>query len=434
MKKIFTASLSLAICLSAGAEELKTLTLGLGEPGIDEPTLIGLGISPDGRYVCGPIDYGEGGFVMDVETGEFSFDYVEDTELRNVDLNGLAIGYMGDMGVTFSVKGDVTELEVPDNSCKYILGEDLTNDGRLKVGSIVAGGYISHAAISVDGGEWTKLPMPSEDPFGFYADGSFAKGISGDGKYIVGDAGNFGPVLMWTRGDDGSYTVYELYRRYCAYDPSEAAEKPLAGLFQISISNNGRYVLCRAAKYVIEDGYPIVKWFPAVYDTMTEELTQYDEPQLIDEVETGLTGTAIADDGTFVGMIGSTAMITSAGTFIMKKGETQAQLLSDVYPAYGEVFGAADALGNCVPTDISADGRYILGYSFYSEDFDDEMLPAYFVTYIIDTFSGSSVESVGSVSETEEIYSIDGVRLPEMKRGINIVRSSDGSVRKFIRK
>ena len=33
-----------------------------------------------------------------------------------------------------------------------------------------------------------------------------------------------------------------------------------------------------------------------------------------------------------------------------------------------------------------------------------------------------------------EVYSIDGVRLPQMQKGLNILRSSDGRVRKvFVR-
>lgn len=435
MKKLLPCTLALAMSLSLGAEELKNLTLGLGLPGLDEPMLLGLGISPDGRYVCGPIDFGEGVFVMDVESGVCNYDYTEDSELRNVDLQGLAIGYLGDMGITFACDGEITELPVPDRTSKYVLGEDLTNDGVLKVGSIMGTGYITHAAISENGGEWTRLPVPTEDETSYFALGSTAKAVSGDGKFIIGEARNAGPIVMWIRNDDGSYTIDLLFKRFCALDESELAKKPLAGMFPRAISNNGRYVLCRTAKLVIdEEGREDVLWFPSVYDTETAQLKQYDEPQSIDRYGTGLTGSSIADDGTFVGMIGSAATIDTSGAFVMKAGETQAQLLSEAYPEYGKVYSVCEMNGFSIPTDISADGRYILGYAFYSEDYEDMNLPSYYITYIIDTFSGTGVESAGSLSPSDEIYSLDGVRRLEMKRGINIVRSSDGSVRKFIKK
>ena len=436
MKKLFTCSLSLAIAFSINAEDLKILSLGQGTPGIDEPQLCGLGISPDGRYACGSVEFGEGVFAMDVQNGVSNCEFTSDSELRKIDNNGLAIGFLGDMGITYSWNGEVNELTVPDENCKYILGEDLSSDGSVKVGSLVWKGYVTYAAYSVSGGEWTRLPMPPAEQLGDYGDESSAKGISGDGKYIIGHVGSFGPIIMWVRNDDGSYEPDALFARFCAMDRSELAEKPLANLTPIAISNNGVYVLCSAARLLVsDDGFEDLANFPAVYNTATGELKVYDEQQAIDEAEAGLMGCAIADDGTFVGIVGRLPLNESMGCFVMKAGETQAQLFVDAYPKYAEKFEFADMLGFSVPTDMSADGSKIIGYAFCADDFMDEMSPAYFLTYIIEVDNGgSAVDSIGSLPASEGVYSIDGVRLSEMGKGLNIVRMADGTVRKVLKK
>ena len=40
--------------------------------------------------------------------------------------------------------------------------------------------------------------------------------------------------------------------------------------------------------------------------------------------------------------------------------------------------------------------------------------------------------TVAATSQAETIHGINGVRLEQMKRGINIVRQSDGTVRKVL--
>ena len=87
-----------------------------------------------------------------------------------------------------------------------------------------------------------------------------------------------------------------------------------------------------------------------------------------------------------------------------------------------------------MPTSISADGRYILGYLYYSEDYDDLDIPAYWETYIIDRGEDAAVDQVSVGHDANAVYSIDGRNLREMNKGINIIRNSDGSVRKVLKK
>ena len=120
----------------------------------------------------------------------------------------------------------------------------------------------------------------------------------------------------------------------------------------------------------------------------------------------------------------------------MNAGETQAELFVDAFPAYAKKYGAGDALGFNVCTAMSADGQYICGYAFYSDDFYDTVSPAYYESYVLDRGNGTvAVEGLtDSLAMPETIYSIDGHSLRSMAKGINIVRHSDGTVSKVIKK
>ncbi len=437
MKKTFTLIAALALCSTANADSVKILSTG-GTPGVDEPQLMGLGISPDGKYVCGPIEMGAGYFVGNLDTDEYIFAISEDeegSELRHIDNNGVAIGYNGP-GITYSfATREESVLTPPEGDWKYILGEALTNDGSILVGSLVGKGFATYAAYSKDGGEWTQLPMPSDEDLGRYAgQGSTAKYISGDGKYIVGTVGNnMGPATLWIMNSDGGYDVDPFYTRFVIMTDEDlaAGEKILFGLSPIGISNNGKYLLCNGT-VASGESFSLV---PVVYDTEEDTVKIYNEDQNIDEYGMGLYASAIDDKGNFVGIIGQQPLYGSVGCFYMKAGATQAESLSTAFPAYGEKFSFPEAIGYVIPTAMSADGSLILGYGFYSEDFYDDEEPAYFVTFVINTGEGTSVDAVTTASgEPEAIYSLDGKKLNKLGKGINIIRMPDGSVKKVLGK
>lgn len=437
MKKTFTLFLGFAVASSLNAQTLRTLSLGLGIPGYDEPQLMGLSISPDGRYACGSIENGTGYFVADITNDEVRYEFSSDdegAELRHVDNNGVAIGYNGP-GVTYSIDGIETILTPPSDYYKYVLGEAISADGSIMTGSLVAKGYLTYAAYSVNGGTWTLLPEVDESLLGDYAgQGSAAKYVSGDGKVILGCIGNFGPANLWVADEKGEYVVDPIFSKYLIMDDTDQreGEKILYGLNPMGLSNNGKYALCEGI--ISNDGQPMS--VPVVYDIESRSITVYSEPQDIDPAARGLLPTAIADDGTFVGLIGSQPFFDSMGSFIWKAGESQASTLGQAFTVYDEKFGFSDSVGYCLPTGISADGRYILGYGFYSEDLEDMEAPAYFVTYIIDVKGNSSGISTVRPTDTpaiEQIYSIDGIRRDKVGNGINIIRMTDGSVRKILK-
>ncbi len=435
MKKFFTFLGVFALCTSVNAETVKMLSLGLGQPGIDEPGMMGMAISADGRYVCGTLEYGFGYFVGDLTTEKYAYAITDDdegAELRHVDNNGLAIGFNGP-GVTYSLDGVETVLATPDGY-RYVLGEDITNDGSLMVGSLVANDYGTFAAYSKNGGEWTLLPKPSDEEMGVFANDGFtaAKHVSGDGRVIAGYVGSFGPAMVWIMNENGEYEPDALFARYLITDEtSDDDARKFINLATMNISNNGKYVLLQGTMMNGDDLSDTVV-VAAVYDTETKSLKIYDEPQEIDEAGMGLCPSAIADDGTFIGVIGQ-PMMGSTGSFIMKAGETQAKYLMNVYPEYAAIFMETDQYGNSVPMDISADGKKIIGYAYYCEDFSAEDSIPYFTTWVIDSTGTVAVESIATDSiQPEAVYSIDGRKQNGLKKGINIIRMSDGSVKKII--
>lgn len=437
MKKVFTLFLGFAVCSSLQAQTIKTLSLGMGTPGVDEPQLMGLSISPNGKYACGALESGAGYFVADLENDLVKFEIATDdegAELRHVDNNGLAIGYNGP-GVTYSIEGIETVLAAPSDEYKYVLGEAISNDGSIRTGSLVAKGYHTQAAYSKDGGAWTILPEADEALLGDYAaQGSSAKYISGDGKVILGYIGSFGPATLWIENENGEYVIDPIFSKYIIMNDEDLSngEKVLYDMQPMGISNNGKYALCQGI--IRTEGQALS--VPVVYDVEAQKLTIYSEPQNIDPDGYGLLPTAIANDGTFVGIIGTQPLYMSVGSFIWIAGDSQASTLCQEYPVYEEMFGFADSYGFCLPTGISADGRYILGYGFNWTDMEDPEAPAYFTTYIIDTTGEPT--GVDTIEKTENltvdhIYSIDGKRIERMVKGINIVRMSDGSVRKVLK-
>lgn len=444
MKKIITLSLFVALCSSIYADKLSIFSLGLGIPGLNEPQLYGLGMSANGKYVCGALEMGNGIFVADAETGEVEWmmvDGEEGGELRHVDNNGIAIGFT-DVGVTYSfATGEISGFNVPAGF-RGILGEDLTNDGSLMVGSLTVQSFITNAAICKDGENWSLLPLPAYEDLGPLAEGlqgSAAKLVSGDGKVIFGFIGSFAMPIVWTMNDGGEYEPDFFTARYVKATEEDInnPEKEFYSLsaMYLNMSNNGRYL---SMVGLIEDEKTgDRRSVPAIYDTVEKKMIVYKDTQEVDEGGAGLYPTAICDDGTFIGSIGQ-PYYHSAGTFIMEAGQTQAKLYTDVFPEYAKQLGEADALGFNMPTAMSADGRYILGYTFYCDDYYDEFSDAYYVTYVIDTEKepGAGIKDIvndADQAQTTEIYSIDGIRRGELSKGLNIVRMSDGSVHKIVK-
>lgn len=443
-KKLLGLSVALAFSTPLFAEQLMVLKCSEdGIPGQTEPALMGFSISANGKYICGAIESASGIFVADTQNGEVKWKRADESggELRGIDNDGLAIGYLDDDAVLTAFESmDVEVLKAPSDFRNF-LGESLTNDGSLMVGSFTEQSFNTVAAYYSKDSGWNTLPMPSDAQIGnlkdHFNDMSAAKFVSGDGKVILGHLGSFSYPIVWKMNDAGVYEPDFFPARFVKVSDEDIADdsKPLLSLaaFYTAMSNNGKYV---GAVGSISDENGAFRLVPVIYNTEDKTLKIYSEPQIIDEYGLSLYPRAIADDGTFIGMIG-VSIINGNGCFIMKAGSEIAERFVDVFPAYSEKFEQCDEVGFCVPTGISADGSKILGYAWYSEDlYDDVDDPAYYATFILDV-DGSGVDEIQSSpvqGNVDAIYSIDGRSLKELSKGINIIRNSDGSVSKILKK
>ncbi|MDE6291510.1 MAG: hypothetical protein K2M16_08255, partial [Muribaculaceae bacterium] len=428
MKKFITLSLVLTLGTPLFAESLQILKCTAdGIPGMsaNEPQLMGFNMSANGRYVCGTIEMGMGGFTADCLTGDVKWTVGEETggEFRGVDNNGLTIGFVDDTGVLFSFEtGEMSAIKSPAG-IRYVQGEGLSNDGAVKVGLFTTQSFETKAAYSVDGGEWKELPYPSDADLGnlkeFINEFSAAKYVSGDGNVILGYLGSFTFPILWTKTSTGEYVTDCYAERFVKAVEADRNDKTkelyaLSGMYAC-MSHNGKYIA--TVGLIANEDNTDTRPVPVIYNTEDKTLKIYREKQAIDELELGLYPRAIADDGTFIGTVYQPSLPEgNFGAFIMRAGEEQAESFLEAFPVFNEKLGESDLLGQNIPTGISADGQHILGYTFYSDDYDmSSAAPAYFLTYVI-PLDGSGVDQVGSAVQyvPEAVYSIDGRKLGRM--------------------
>ncbi len=79
---------------------------------------------------------------------------------------------------------------------------------------------------------------------------------------------------------------------------------------------------------------------------------------------------------------------------------------------------------------VYTEGTYHIVVDLFNETFHAELLS----DHLLPQEDGVGEMKVEPGNTAPEVYSIDGVRLPQMQKGLNILRSSDGRVRKvFVR-
>lgn len=443
MKKLITFSLALALSVPLFADSLQIFKCSEdGIPGQTEPELMGFSISANGQYICGTIQQGSGFFTASCISGEVKWKMADESggELRGVNNNGMAIGYLDDTGVLFSFdNAEVSSFKSPAGF-RFVLGEGISNDGSVKVGSLASQSFNTVAAYSVGDGDWLELPYPSDEELGglkeYLNTFSTAKYVSGDGKVILGCLGSFTLPILWIRNEAGDYVSDFFPARFVKAGEADLKDdsKMLYGLsaLYMCMSNNGKYIGLTGQIAGENEGER--RMVPVIYNTEDKTLKIYSEIQNIDELGYGLYPHGIADDGTFIGSISE--LNFNFGAFIMKAGEEQAELYINEFPAFSEKLGVGDQYGFNIPTGISADAKRLLGYFYYSDDYDlSSDAPAYWITYVI-SLDGSGVDQVDTAVQTgpEAVYAIDGRKLGSMSKGLNIVRDADGSVRKILKK
>lgn len=369
-----------------------------------------LAISPNGKYIAGSDFTEKRVFVCDWEKNQTTIgmgDLTLEANVTGVNDNGVAAGLSA--GGAFTLAADGTETYLSDNEVDGNTAHAISNDGTLVVGSTYAndGLMIQHACYWKNG-ERVALPEPTSEEAGFTVNGTCASYVSGDGSiilgYIVDDLAS-NPFLLWYLQEDGTYKVdYSFVKEN--FEPGWG-DKPYFMLMPSGISNNGKYLALttQANSSDLSVPYLIARYN---LETKTLETMELNAEAGIDETSE-CAASSIANDGTIVGSTGWTMGFGARRGIIWKTGEAKVSLLAD---AFKDVEGVADLdeiLCNTV-TSISADGRYIAGFTANSASGS-----AYF-SFVLDTKAASGISStVADKASRYDVYSVSGTLVSSSK-------------------
>ncbi len=399
-----------------------------------------LAISPAGKYVCGTTT-GASMFLHDLTTKKTIFkdgptdesgDAI-DSELRQVNDNGLSVGYWASTPMTIDKDGTETALEEYGEEGYETTAFAISADGKTIVGAAFLDYSVPLVWIN---GKLSKLPMPTDDEAGYTVNGAVAKFISGDGKVIVGygedDMASM-PLLVWTLQDDGTYAYDVVSKDY--FEPGYG-ELPYYLFSPEDISDNGRYIglyLQRNPDVINGEEYG-----ESDYDEGTGQFGVYDlqEGKLSVIIPDGNNGIEkgsdmspcdIANDGSVVGYVGS-LWGAEATPFIYTPSKGQPTTFAN---AFEGVTDFSSKYSFCVPTNISADCKYITGYAYVEADNVYES----FVLDVDGNSDGISSASADSATGNAAIvarFALDGKRISAPQHGVNLVKRANGRVQKVL--
>ncbi len=435
MKKVLLSGLLLTAAASMSAQTNSAIA--------DDGThgyLEALALSPSGKYVCGTTT-GAAMFLHDLSTKKTIFkngpldeagDPI-DSELRQVNDNGLAAGYWASTPMTIDKDGNETALEEYSEEGYETTAFAVSADGK----TIVGAAFVDYSVPLVwVNGKLSKLPMPTDDEAGYTVNGAVAKFVSGDGKVIVGygedDMASM-PLLVWTLQDDGTYAYDIVSKDY--FEPGYGT-LPYYLFSPEDISDNGRYIglyLQRNPDVVYGSEYGESDWDEGtgqfgIYDLQEGKLTVI-IPDGNNDIQPGteMVPCDIANDGTVVGYVGS-LYDAEAIPFIYSPANGQPQPFTK---AFEGVTDFSTKYSYSIATNISADSKFITGYGYDA----DAMVYESFVLDVDGNSDGISSAATDSPAGSAAIvarFALDGKRVSAPQRGINIVKRANGRVEKVL--
>lgn len=369
-------------------------------------------------------------FVYDIETGNYAVEAALDdfgADIREVNNDGVATGY-NEQACFFYIDGTVDYLYAEEEMST--IARDASDDLSVAVGCYyLTTGYLTTACVWKDG-KRMDLPVPTDEELGFETNGSSAYYTNSDGSVIVGyvvDNFSTNPLLVWRLQDDGTYECDPVCTRYFSPD-GDVEGRPYIMFSPQGFSRNGRYVSLNLSVYD-----EATEWFTEQYigrlDLESGELETYRaDGQGEIEANSEMTATQVSDNGT---VIGYTSMgwgpMSQRNAIIWQKGKTPTKLAT-LLPDITKI-AAYDNVGMNTAIDITPDGRYIAGFAM------DENYA--YNGYVIDIGSEAAGVKAVKVADGEAAvevarYGINGTRLAAPVKGVNIVKMSDGTVKKVI--
>lgn len=200
------------------------------------------------------------------------------------------------------------------------------------------------------------------------------------------------------------------------------------------MSENGKWLARTIAKYA-DDGWGAIYGLER-YNLETDELEEYWYGESVGECHSA----CIANDDTMTGWSGRFNEEESA---IWKAGSAEPQSLSIAFPEVQQ-FTEFDAIRGHKPCAISADGRYIVGYGYYSRtNAETEATTEGYESYIFDTTAKGATTAINaapniSKKTVEKVaaarYDLIGKMMDSRIKGINILKPLTGKAIKIMEK
>ena len=385
--------------IAVSAQSLQTSDIA------DQHQYEALGMSANHRYITGLNAGTYRAFIWDTEAGtiiENDGDYAN-CDFRAITNDGHAYGILGseDMVTTnasiIDANGKVSILE-HDMSQVF----DVTPDGSVAVGCLLDATWLPTAAVWRNG-KRILLPIPTPDECGFQHDGANAQYISADGKVIAGylqDWHSSRPGIVWRLQDDGSYKADVISKG--RWELNQGEGKPYLEFSPLGISPNGKW-LCLAAQKEGAFNMP-GREFMIRMNLETGEVIESGNPvtEMCDQDNDNFYPTAIADDGTCVGVIRTA---TNMLGIIWRNGTSGPSLLSEEFPTIEQFAGYDEYVGN--PVAISADGAYIAGFGC-PFTFTAGGLDYNFESYLLYTGKATGIADIKSIKLPSSTYNIQG--------------------------
>lgn len=411
-----------------------------------------VGMSPNGRYIIGST-YTAGGFVYDVETGEFRLVGASGVADNGDALTGLRVFNLHNGETAYN-------LERPTGADTFLMTTGISGDGHVVTGTGGMDWTHLNPLCWIDG-HLLRLPFPSTEEVGtFKVNGCRANGVSSDGSVIWGNFianPNTNNLIIWERQEDGTYDYVDVWTDL--YEPLHGWEydyergdydfvtgpNPYCKMEPYAMSGDGKLILIRTQQNTSEVSPPNKVGIFHV-ETRTLELAPWSEEDIIGKAR-DFDSRGIANNGTVVG-IARVNTLSDAIPFIMFPGEGPSYL-NEVFPEMDRLQQYEDMSQEGYPyllTVISEDARYIAGYStdriWYSNETGQGAEDFGFWGYVIDMEGGksqegnSAIEEIKALDEEEtsfQLFTVDGLKARQPAKGqLYIKRLSSGESRKII--
>lgn len=235
--------------------------------------------------------------------------------------------------------GSVTKLWTEEQTMDFIGANDVTNDGKLVVGS-----YNESAAIyNTDSKEWTMLPSAeglNAKAFNVTPDGKYIAGWGSEGSFSEGTSYREVP-MMWEKQQDGSYKEIDVYKEFANF-PTETKAGEKTQMVRITTMSADGNLVGGAMNFI----YPGENCF-YIYNRAEQKYFFVDSYMTV-ENGSYIDNSMLSNDGKWVSGT-AYAIVPMGGAFCEEYNAAYRYNINDgKFDLYNEETDEKDRMGACI--------------------------------------------------------------------------------------